>query len=171
MTSAWLAKKWAAINRLSVIWKSDLTDKMKHSLFQVAVVPIMLYRCTTWTLTKRMKKKLDGYYTRTLRAILNGSWMQHPIKQQLYGHLPPIMKTIKIRRTRHAENYWKNRVELTSDVLLWTPFHGQNDHLDDQQDDQLEPTYSSSVPIWDVALKAYRKRWTVEREGLGYPCW
>ena len=29
----WLAKAWTAIDRLSVIWKSDLTDKMKRSLF------------------------------------------------------------------------------------------------------------------------------------------
>ena len=33
-----LAKTWTATNRLSVIWKSDLTDKMKHSFFQAAVV-------------------------------------------------------------------------------------------------------------------------------------
>ena len=29
------------------IWKSDLTDKMKHSFFQAAVVSILLYGCTT----------------------------------------------------------------------------------------------------------------------------
>ena len=55
-----LTKAWTAINRLSIIWKSDLTDKMKHSFFQAAVVSILLYRCTTLTLTKRLKKKLDG---------------------------------------------------------------------------------------------------------------
>ena len=38
-----LTKAWAAINRLSIIWKSDLTDKMKHSFFQAAVVSILLY--------------------------------------------------------------------------------------------------------------------------------
>ena len=48
---------WRAINRLSVIWRSDLTDKMKRSFFQAAVVSILLYGCTTWTLTKRMEKK------------------------------------------------------------------------------------------------------------------
>ena len=37
-----------------------------------------------------MEKKLDGNYTRMLRAILNKSWRQHATKQQqLYGHLPP----------------------------------------------------------------------------------
>ena len=38
-----------AINRVSVIWKTDLTDKMKRSFFQAAVVSILLYECTTWT--------------------------------------------------------------------------------------------------------------------------
>ena len=61
-----LTKAWAAIYRLSIIWKSDLTDKMKRSFFQAAVVSILLYGCTTWTLTKRLEKKLDRNYTRML---------------------------------------------------------------------------------------------------------
>ena len=44
---------------------------MKRSFFQAAVVSILLYACTTWTLTKRVEKKLDGNYTGMLRAILN----------------------------------------------------------------------------------------------------
>ena len=88
-----------------------------------------------------------------LQAILNKSWGQHPTKQQLYGHLPPISKTIKIRRTRHAGNCWRRRDELISDVLLWTP----------SQDDQLEPTYNSSVTIRDVALRTCQKQWTIGR--------
>ena len=89
-----LTKAWTAIDRLSIIWKSDLTDKMKCSFFQAAVVLILLYGCTTWTLTKRLEKKLDGNYTRMLRAILNNFWRQHPTRHQLYGLLPPITKTI-----------------------------------------------------------------------------
>ena len=98
----WLTKAWTDIDKLSIIWKSDLTDKMKRSFFQAAVVPILLYGCTTWTLTKWLEKKLDGNYTRMLRAILNKSWRQHHTRHQLYGHLPPITKTIQVRRTRHA---------------------------------------------------------------------
>ena len=99
-----LTKAWTAIDRLSVIWKSDLTDKRKCSFFQAAVVSILLYGCTTLTLTKRLEKKLDGNYTRMLKAILNKSWRQQPTKPQLYGHLPPITKTIKVRRSRHARH-------------------------------------------------------------------
>ena len=47
----WLTKAWKAIDRLSIIWKSDLIDKMKCSFFLAAVVSILLYWCTTWTLT------------------------------------------------------------------------------------------------------------------------
>ena len=96
---------------------------MKRSFFQAAVVLILLYGCTTWTLTKRLKKKLDGNYT---RAILNKSWQQHPTRHQLYSHLPPIMKTIQARRTRHARHCWRSKDELVSDVFLWTPAYGQS---------------------------------------------
>ena len=99
---------------------------MKRSFFPAAVVSILLYGCTTWTLTKRLEKKLDGgNYTRMLRAILNKSWRQHVTKHQLYGHLPPSTKTIQARRTRHAGHYWRSRDELISDVLLWTPTYGR----------------------------------------------
>ena len=115
----------AAINRLSIIRKSDLTDKMKCSFFEAAVVSILLYGCTTWTLTKRLEKKVDGNYTRMLRAILNKSWWQHPTRHQLYGHLPPITKTIQVRRTKYAGHCWRSRDELIRDVLLWTPTYGR----------------------------------------------
>ena len=120
-----LTKAWTAIDKLSIIWKSDLTDKMKHSFFQAVVVLILLYGCTTWALTKWLEKKLDGNYTRMLRAILNKSWRQHSTKHQLYGHLPPITKTIPVRWTRHAGHCWRSRDELISDVLLWTPTYGR----------------------------------------------
>ena len=120
-----LTKAWTAIDRLSIIWKSDLTDKMKCSFFQAVVVSILLYECTTWTLTKRLEKKLDGNYTRMLRAILNKSWRQHPTRHQLYGHLPPITKTIQVRWSRHAGHCWKSKDELISDVFLWTPTYGR----------------------------------------------
>ena len=60
-----------------------------------------------------------------LRAILNKSWRQHPTRHQLYGHLPPITKTIQVRWTRHAGHCWRSKDKLISDVLLWTPAYGQ----------------------------------------------
>ena len=93
---------------------------MKRSFFQATDVSILLYGCTTWTLTIWLEKKLDGNYTRMLRAILNKSWQQHSTRHQLYSHLPPITKTIQVRWTRHAGHSWRSR-----DELLWTPTYGR----------------------------------------------
>ena len=55
---------------------------------------------------------------------------------------------------------WRSKNELIGDVHLWTL------HMDEQrQDDQLEPTYNSSVPIQNVALKTCWKQWTIEKGG------
>ena len=117
--------------------------------------------CTTWTLTKRLEKKLDGNYTRMLRAILNKSWRQHPTRHQLwhqlYGHLPPITKTIQVRRTRHVGHCWRSRDELIRDVLLWTPTHGRAK--------AGRPARTYYVRIRDVVLKTYLGRWTIGRSG------
>ena len=98
---------------------------MKRSFFQAAIVSILLYGCTSWMLTKRLEKRLDSNYTRMLQVILNRSWRHHPTKQQMYGHLPPITKTIKIKRTRHAGHCWRSRDERIRDVLLCNPTHGR----------------------------------------------
>ena len=131
----------------TIIWKSDLTDKMK-----------CMHGCTTWTLTKRPEKKLDGNYTRILRAILNKSWWQHPTRCQLYGHLPPIMKTIEVRQTWHAGYCWRSRDELISDVLLWTPTYGQ------AKAERPARAYIQQL-CEDVALKTCQRRWTIGKSG------
>ena len=89
------------------------------------VLSILLYGCTTWKLTKRIEIKLDGNCTRILQAPLDKSREKHSTKQQLYGHLPLISKSIQIRRTRHAVHCWRSKEKLISDVLLWTPSHGR----------------------------------------------
>ena len=118
--NTWLAKTWTAINRLSVIWKSDLTDKMKCTFFPSSG----RVETTAWMLTKCIEKKLDGNYTRMLRLILDKTWKQHLTKQGLYCHLPPIIKTIQVRWTRHVGHCWRSRDDLISDVLLKTSSHG-----------------------------------------------
>ena len=91
----WLTTAWTAIDRLSIIWKSDQTDKIKRSFFQAAVVSILLYGSTTWTLTKRLEKKLDGNYTKMLRAILNYSWRQNP---RCTNYMAPCIPSRKLSK-------------------------------------------------------------------------
>ena len=97
------AKAWTVIDRLSVIWKSDLTDKIKRNFFPSS----SLVDTAIWMLNKHMEKKLDGNYTRMLRAVFIKSWRQQSTKQQLYGHLPPITRTIQVRWNGHEGHCWR----------------------------------------------------------------
>ena len=73
------------------------------------------------TAGKGARRQLHKNAASNLEQVLAAT----PKRHQLYGHLPPISKTIQVRRTRHAGHCWRSRDELISDVLLWTPTHGR----------------------------------------------
>ena len=58
------------------------------------------------------KNPLSGFAPKQTRLL----WRPNHIVL----HLPPITKTIQVRRTRHAGHCWRSREEIISDVLLWT---------------------------------------------------
>ena len=77
----------SAIDRLSIIWKSNQSDKIKPNCSQAEIVSILMYGGTTWTLPKHIEKKLNGKCTRILQATLNKSRKQHPQKRPPTTHL------------------------------------------------------------------------------------
>ena len=64
---------WTATDRFSIVWKSDLSNKIKRYFFQAAAVSVLLYGCTTWTLTKSRCEQ-----HKNVRAVWNKSRKQHP---------------------------------------------------------------------------------------------
>ena len=77
------------------------------------------------TLTKRLEKKLDGNYTRMLRAILNKSWSAtFPQDTNCTSpQLPPCHRLFdQDGRTRQClDTAWiEAEIELIRDVLLWS---------------------------------------------------
>jgi len=120
-----LVKAWSALNKLDKIWKSQLSANLKRSFFRATVESVLIYGATSWSLTSSLEKKLDGAYTRMLRAVLNISWKQHPSKRELYGNLLPISTTLKDRRLRFAGHCHRSKDELVSDLILWQPKHGK----------------------------------------------
>ena len=116
-----LAKAWKAINRLSVIWKSDLTDKMK-----------------------RMGKKLDSNYTIMLWAILDKSWRQHPTKCCTATY-HPSRKLSKLDEPDMWDTAGKVRTN-SEGIYSCGPLHMAKQ----RQDDQLEPTSKYSYQIFII---------------------
>ena len=111
-----LAKVWKAIDGLSVIWETELTDKIKRSFFQAAVVSILLCGWTIRTLTKHMEKKLDANHIRMLGGLLNKSWRQHLTKSSCAANFHPSRKLSKLDEADMSD-------ELMSDILQLTSSH------------------------------------------------
>ena len=95
-----LVKAWTAIDRLLVIWKSDLSNKIKRNFFffffffffQVAVMFILLYGCTTWTLTMCM--------------VGEKAW------QQLYKDATSYIKQILVATSHKTAAVWSPTTHL-----------------------------------------------------------
>ena len=66
-----LTKAWTAIDRLSIIWKSDLTDKVKRSFFQAAVVSTVLYGVGVRFIAWRLRRTFLGECQRRPRHFWN----------------------------------------------------------------------------------------------------
>ena len=133
---------------------------MKRSFFQAAVISILLYGCTTWTLTKRLEKKLDGNYTRMLRAILNNPGSNTPQDTNCTATCLLSRKRFKLDEPDMqdtAREAGTNSLEMYS---YGPPHMGVQ-----KQDDQHEHTFSSNVRIRDVVLKTCLGRWTIGRSG------
>ena len=88
-----------------------------------------------------------------MRAVLNMSRKQHPTKQQLLAHLPPISKIFLLRGIRNAGHSWRSKDELISDLLLWTATYGCTS--------VIQPSkfpYVSSVQTLDAARKTDKEQ-------------
>ena len=105
-----IAQSWSALHSLQKVWKSPIKKETKAKVFQACIETILLYGLDSWTLNVARRKRLDGTYTRMLRAAYNISWRRHPKNKSLYGSLPRVSDVVRRRRlalaghvTRHGE--------------------------------------------------------------------
>ena len=90
-----LEKAWSPINRLSVIWKSDLSDKIKRIFSNQWLCAYYYMDAPHGRWLSVWRKSLTAVAQKMLRAMLNKFWKQHPTKQQLSGHQFPSLKPFK----------------------------------------------------------------------------
>ena len=110
-------KAFWAIGCISVI---DLFDEIKRILSK-------LWSCPSYymdTPRRRCLRKSLTAMHKMLWSLLNKSFKQPPTKQQLYGHLPPISKTIKVQR-KTCWTLIESKDKPMSDFFHWTPTHGR----------------------------------------------
>ncbi|XP_047471480.1 uncharacterized protein LOC125026921 [Penaeus chinensis] len=120
-----ISKAWLAMNKMELIWKSDIPKETKISFFRTSVESVLLNGCGAWTLTQTLEKKLDGACTKMQSVVQNVNWCNHVSNKTLYGSLPKITTTIAQRRLRFAGHCWRSKQEVVHKLLLWELAHGR----------------------------------------------
>ena len=115
-----IAQSWSALHSLQKVWKSPIKKETKTKVFKACIETILLYGSESWTLNVTRRKRLDGTYTRMLRAAYNISWKSHPTNKSLYGSLPRVSEVVRRRRLALAAHVTCHD-EPAGRLLLWSP--------------------------------------------------
>ena len=109
---------------MSKVWKSKIDPKIKMLLFRATTESILTYGCATWTLTERDENKLDGTYTKMLRAVFNISWKDKIPNEQLYAGHQKLSQLIRIRCLKLAGHMFRDVTNTPHSLVTWKPKHG-----------------------------------------------
>ena len=104
------------------VWKSNLQNLLKVDFFQASVESVLLHDAKCRTMTGKMRNTLDSTCTRMLRAVCGLSWKAHKTNRELYGNLPKIKDTLKIRRLQFIGHCRKRK---ESELLLGEGVRGR----------------------------------------------
>ena len=112
----------------TVSWKHH-TLKSRLAMFSTLILPVLLYNCGLWTLSKTLTSKLDTWHRRKLRIVL-GIFYPHRISnKQLYQQTKqrPLSEICRQRRLlwfghiarQHPDSTSRKALEMamnTSDI-------------------------------------------------------
>ena len=66
-----IAMAWSALAKMDTTWKSKMNKQLNIQFFRSTVETVLLCGSSSWALTKLLTTKLNGAYTRLIRAALN----------------------------------------------------------------------------------------------------
>ena len=71
-----LGRAWGVMDSLDHgVWRCQyLCGRTKVRVFRSLVLPVLLYGCETWTLTRDLRRRLNSFGSRSLRRILGYHW-------------------------------------------------------------------------------------------------
>ena len=102
-----LVKARTNVDWLSIIWTSDLSDKIKRGFSQATIVPILQYRWTIWTLAKEKHKKVRRELHKNPTSYIE----QHPTKQHLWNHPRKMDKTYETILEKIGRKRWRSLMD------------------------------------------------------------
>ena len=158
--NTWVAKAWTAIDRLSVIWKSDLIDKMKRIFSKQRSCRYCYMDAPHGRWLNRWWKCFTGITQECCEHYKTGPGDSTTKSSSYTATNHPARKLSKLDEPDTQDTAGEVRTDS------WVMYSCGPLPMDVQrQEVQLEPTYSSSVPLRDAALMICWKQWTIGRWG------
>ena len=99
--TAKIGKARAAYVMLKNIWLSkEIKTRTKLCIFNSNVKSVLLYRCKTWRMTKKMLQKIQTFFNTCLRHIYNTRWPEMIPNEELWEQAgqEPVTKQILKRK-------------------------------------------------------------------------
>ncbi len=85
------------------IWRCQyLCRRTKFRIFKSLVLPVLLYGCETWTLTRSLERRIEAFGNKCLHRIMGYSWFDRVSNQRLLRvtESRPIACTVRQRQLR-----------------------------------------------------------------------
>ena len=82
--------------------KKNLTLKKKVRLFNAYILPILLYNCGTWSLTRTDESALNSFPRRLLRRVVGIFWPDKIKSEKLYKRTGALELSQTIAYRRHT---------------------------------------------------------------------
>ena len=92
-------------HKIKRLWISILDTHLNSRIFKVSLETIFLYGSETWTIDKKLRRKINVCYTKLLRMVLNVSWRDKISNKVLYNGMPLITDVIDSQRMRIAGHF------------------------------------------------------------------
>ena len=87
------------------VWRCRyLSRRTKIRVFNVLVLPVLLYGAETWTLTVDMRRRLNSFVTKSLRRILGYRWDDFVSNERLLEDTGMRLATCLIRERKLRHN-------------------------------------------------------------------
>ena len=111
--------------RLKNMWCSNsISRKTKLRLYKTLVVPVLLYGCETWKMTKGDGKAIDVFHNKCLRKILQIKWHDHVTTKELLerASMTPLSEEVKYRRWNMIAHILRqDRNNECNIAMSWAP--------------------------------------------------
>ena len=158
------------------IWynKHRISEQRRLTLYNTLVLPILLYNCATWSLTKKQLHKLDTFHRKQLRRIIGIRWPNKISNIDLYTKCKcsPLSDSLQYKRLKQFGHVLRRDINTPAQLAMTNYFKNTNkekyrgrapSNIQSQTNKDIQQATTYAPPYAD---HTYSKRYEYKLENL-----